>query len=98
DNTLVAGGGAAQGAMVGICNLDQLVLVAHMSGSADHVELGGHSRIIAGENYFLVALGDVEAVFVTQLVYFAVHGDFTVVAFAADVEDANLPALQEIMG
>ena len=66
-----------------------------MGRSADHVELGRLLCVVAGELHFLGALGDVQAVLVAHFIGNAV-GCYS--AGSADVENADLAALQEIVG
>ena len=66
-----------------------------MGRCAHHIELGRIFRILALKVNLLGSLGDVQAVLVAHLEGLSVCGN---AARAADIEDADLAALQEIMG
>ena len=96
DRALVAGLDAAQRALGGLLNGDELVLIAAMGRGRDHVELGRMLRVVALEGDLLVALGQVQAVLVVQVILLAIRRDRA--GTVTDVEDADLAALQEVVG
>ena len=95
DDALVGSSHVAERLLVRVGDLQKLCLIAPVRGGGNHVELGGLGSVVAGEEDFLRAHGDVEAVLVAKLVDRAVDGDL---ACTADIEDADLAALQEIVG
>ena len=95
DDPLVGGGPVAQRLLGRVGDLEQAGLIAAMGGGGHHIELGGLGAVLAGEQNLLGPHGDVEAVFIAQLIDGPVYGDG---ALAADVEHADLPALQEVVG
>ena len=95
DGALVAGFQRTQGLFGRVGDLDQLVFIAAMGGSGNDIEFGRLGRVVALKIDFLGALGDIEAILISQLVHGTVHG---YAARAAHVEHAALPALQEIIG
>ena len=96
NGTLVAGLNAAQGALGGLLNGDELVLVAAMGRGRNHVEFGRVLGIVTLKSNFFVALRDVQAVLVVQVVFLAIRRDGA--GPVADIENADLAALQEVMG
>ena len=94
DDSLVACCRVAAGLLGGVRDFDQPVLIAAMRRSGNEIELRGGGGINAFEIYFLRAAGQVQAVFVTELINRVVRGDFS---GAADIEHATFPALQEIL-
>ena len=96
DGALVAGLQAAQGTLGGLLQGDQLGLVAAVCRGGDHVELGGMLGVIALEGDLLGALGNVQAVFDVQVIFHTVGRDGA--GAVTNVEDADLAALQEVMG
>ena len=96
DRALVAGLDAAQRALGGLLDGDELVLIAAMGRGRDHVELGRMLRVVALEGDLLVALGQVQAVLVVQVILLAIRRDRA--GTVTNVEDADLAALQEIVG
>ena len=96
DGALVAGLHRAEGALGSLLDGDELILIAAVGRGRYHVEFSGVRRVIALEGDLLVALCDVQAVLVVQVILFAVSRDRT--GTITDVEDADLAALKEIMG
>ena len=96
DGALVASLDTAQRTVICIGHLDQAGLVRAVRGSGHHVELGGMLRVSGSEGHFPGAFGDVQAVFIAQLVLDTV-GHHDTGGILADVEHADLAALQEIV-
>ena len=94
DHSLVARFHRAQRLFRRVLDFDELRLIRPVCRGRHHVELRGIRRVFAGEQHFLRPLRDVQAVLVAQLVLYSVRRD---AARAADVEDADLPALQKIL-
>ena len=97
DGALIAGLDTAQRTMVRIGHLDETGLIGAVCRSGHHVELGGVLGVRGSKGDFLGALGDVEAVLVAQLVLHTV-GHHDARGVLANVEHADLAALEEIMG
>ena len=93
DGALVAGLHAAQRPLRCLFDGDELRLIAGVGRCTDHVKLCGCVFIQTPESDFLRALGDVQAVLAVQVILGAVRLDDA--GAVADIEDADLTALQE---
>ena len=94
DRTLVGCLHSTYRALVCLLDRNKCCLVSAMCRSADHVELGRLLRINTLECNFLCSLSDVEAVLVVHVESIVVSCD---AACSADVEDADLAALKDII-
>ena len=95
DGALVAGLQSTQRPLGSFCNGDELGLIGAVGGGGNHVEPGGILLIVGGKGDLLGAHGDVQAVLVAQRIAHAIGTDHT---GTTQIEDADLPALQHILG
>ena len=94
DGALVAAFERADIALDRVLERDKLVFIAAMRRGAGHVKARGILRVVAGEQYFLRALGQIQAVFIAQVIFYAVGLDC---ARSAEIEHTDLTAFEEIV-